>query len=482
MNPLCYAPVAAALALSSTSSLAAAAPTTTVQQPLTASESTLWTQKDISVCWENGSGSTFVQQVRTMKAIKNTWQKHSRINFFGWGNCKANSKGVRIQIADAGPHTKGLGRQLDGVKNGMVLNFTFNNWGSACLAGGKSTLDGCVESIAVHEFGHALGFSHEHNRHDSLCSQPHQGTDGGFWISPYDKDSVMNYCAASSPTLTALDIAGVQQVYGARGSSGPSTDPKMARWYVSFSGKPTWTRLNTADETALQTGDFNGDGVDDVFTAKNGRWYASYGGTSKWTQLNKANETYLKLGDFNGDGKTDVFTKKNGYWHVSYGGTTKWKKINKAGEKYLRFGDFNGDGKTDVMSLDGGKWKVSYSGTAKWKVINSASDPGVKLGDFNGDGKADAFVAKSGGWYVSYGGTTKWTRINRSKFTDVRLADLNGDGTTDVVRLSGRNIHVSYGGKRRWRTSFANAAIAGKTWLFGDFDGNGSDDVLVRWK
>jgi hypothetical protein len=44
----------------------------------------------------------------------------------------------------------------------MVLNFTFNNWSPIM----KNRRKDYIIAIAVHEFGHAIGFSHEHNRKD----------------------------------------------------------------------------------------------------------------------------------------------------------------------------------------------------------------------------------------------------------------------------------------------------------------------------
>ena len=71
-----------------------------------------------------GAGSDQLRRV-VEQAVAETWQAHSQLQFRGWEACAPNNRGIRIRIAEDGPHTKGLGRFLDGKKDGMVLNFTF---------------------------------------------------------------------------------------------------------------------------------------------------------------------------------------------------------------------------------------------------------------------------------------------------------------------------------------------------------------------
>jgi hypothetical protein len=204
----------------------------TADQDLNVKSTVIWQNLSVPVCWENPTTATAVARSWVSSQITNTWQAFSQVRFSGWDSiCTTASTGVRIRIANQTASTGPLlGRQLDGVVNGVTLNLTMTAPADYATCAATWGVERCVRATAMHEFGHVLGFAHEQMRADGNfdCLTYWGGDLGDTYVGAYDKSSIMNTCNLINRmplTLTATDKLGLQAFYG---HSSPSTQRKDA--------------------------------------------------------------------------------------------------------------------------------------------------------------------------------------------------------------------------------------------------------------
>jgi hypothetical protein len=216
---------------------------------------------------------------------------------------------------------------------------------------------------------------------------------------------------------------------------------------------------------SLRVGDFDGDGMEDVFLATGTAWYFSPAGVAEWRLLSPKTETVdaLLLGDFDGDGRTDVVKKSGNYLTVSWGGTSDWELLNSnptsAQIADMAVGRFTVGDADDIFWADGQTWWVSENGVAAFVPTQASSFriPSLRFGDFRGIGQTDVFSVVGGRWQVSYGASSSWTPLPVSLTSSVSglvVADFTGDGraaiATSSLTGSGYEWQISSAGATSW--------------------------------
>ncbi len=297
------------------------------------------------------------------------------------------------------------------------------------------------------------------------------------------------------------------------------------KWWVSSKntgtwGSTLWGQFPTTSLVKSLSGDFNGDGVDDVAGwAPNGNWYVGLAqpdgsfAVSRWTRWRTSGIKEIQVGDFNGDGKDDIAglfkrgANKGDWWIAESTGSgfvaTKWGTYgNYSGISAVTVGDFDGIGRDDiaVLATSGRWWNYLSTGNSfvvrAWETwnLNTGVD-NILVGDFNNDGREDIaglfgtgnardwVVSLSEGNRFSFNIWETWSNFNSLKH--VVSGDFNGDGATDIAGLINNNTwRVALAGQDQFTTSDWgqwNLASSGLSQVqVGDSNGDGLADLFSR--
>ncbi|MFI1975202.1 FG-GAP-like repeat-containing protein [Streptomyces wedmorensis] len=304
-------------------------------------------------------------------------------------------------------------------------------------------------------------------------------------------------------------------------SNGSGFNQPVKVWDSETSGFGSWNW----DRSKVTTGDFNGDGKDDVGVLyNNGQQADGTNVTAMWTFTSNGtgfgapskkwdndstnfgswnwNRSKVTTGDFDNDGKDDVGilynngqqtdgTNVTALWTLTSTGTDftnpskKWDNVSTSFGSWnwdrskMVAGDFSGDGKTDIGVLyDNGQQTDGTNVTALWTLTSTGTD------FTNPSKKWDNVSTSFGSW--------NW---DRSKVT---TGDFNGDGKADVGILydngqteDSRNVSALWtltstgtdftNPSKKWDSGADSWNTKTSKLTAGDFNGDGKTDIGVLY-
>jgi Big-like domain-containing protein/IPT/TIG domain-containing protein/putative Ig domain-containing protein/VCBS repeat protein len=280
----------------------------------------------------------------------------------------------------------------------------------------------------------------------------------------------------------------------------PGTGPTLGGTIVTISGtsftgatavkfgNAAATSFTVNSPTAITVAAPNGIGTVDVTVT-------TLVGTSATSAADQF--SYEPSHDFNGDGKSDVLwgdaSNNSGIWLMNGASILQSKVLGTVPSNWAVVGqrDFNGDGKGDLLwrdnSGDIGMWFMN--GT---QIASTAMIGGVPItwsvaatGDFNADGKGDIV------WRDTSGNVELWlmngaTIMQTATLGNVPLnwailgADMKGEIFWRNLSTGDVGIWVMNGTTIAKTVDFGAVPLNWTVAGLGDFDGNGSTDLLWR--
>jgi hypothetical protein len=355
-------------------------------------------------------------------------------------------------------------------------------------------------AITAHEIGHNLGATHPNQQ-----------------VPPVSEcnNTIMGSTVSNNPRLTVCQYSRDEiSRYLSSDASASCLNPGTSQ--LSFAVASTYPVAESPKSVA--TGDFNGDGKQDLASANFDSDNVSVllgadNGTLK-IAVNYSvghHPVSIAAGDLNNDGKGDLVTANLNSDNISVllgtGNGTFQNAVNHAAGIYplsVAVGDFNSDGKLDLaVSSDRDTETDSIYGTVgvllgtgsgafmpRVSYLVGVRPESVAVGDFNSDGKLDLatanFFSNSASMLIGLGNGTFQTAVNYAAHfspSSVVVGDFNGDDKPDLAVAndgsSDVSILISTGGGTFQPAVNYPADSNPNSVAAGDFNSDGKVDLAV---
>ena len=264
-----------------------------------------------------------------------------------------------------------------------------------------------------------------------------------------------------------------------------------------ISGNPGNPFVIPVGNAEIVSGDFDGDGTDEIAVLSNGHSLKIYeaDGTEVASMEFGGTVKDITSADMNGDGFDDVVVIVGssrrtvvGHVYLDSGMLREGRnalKIKGNGDRSIAAGDFNGDGITDIAVADNGTIEVyDLSGKKARKILSTAHQsavvPDIAAGDLDDNGiyeiiesgkdASDAGYIRilnvDGSDYLEQIGSTGFTGVS-----NVSAGDEDGDGMDEIIAgaPSGDEVRVYKADGTVTKTINAGTGPDGVKAVFGGF-------------
>jgi hypothetical protein len=238
------------------------------------------------------------------------------------------------------------------------------------------------------------------------------------------------------------------------------------------------SRASITPAAVSLTGDWDGDGTDDLGLYHNAYFYLDTTGNGQWDRV-AGGDTFRDfgmpairataqpvIGDWDGDGTDDLGLFSDGYFYLDMTGNGRWDRVA-GGDTFRDFGmqairetaqpvigDWDGNGTDDLGLFNGGYFYLDTTGNGRWDRVaggDTFRDFGIALlrqtatpvvGDWDGNGTDDLGVHSDRYFYLDITGNGQWDGVaGGDKFCDYGLAGTpvvgNWTGPQTVLAANG---------------------------------------------
>jgi hypothetical protein len=203
--------------------------------------------------------------------------------------------------------------------------------------------------------------------------------------------------------------------------------------------------------------------------------------------------------DFDGDAVDDLFLATGVSWWYSSFGEFHWTYMNDHSQRLdaVRFGYFDDDLRCDVLAEHGQEWFISSGGYGDWQLLGAFGAPlaEVRFGRFDSsDDPRPGGVTRrtTHAWWRTDEGRTKvkslsapsseWLEVEGSShpLSELQFGDFDGDGSTDVLGVVNGRWWTSKRGRDTWVRLNEHLGDPVAPLLIANMDADDNIDDILR--